>query len=97
MSAREDNQLVLKRVTALIQRAQSPTGEDDEEARTSAMQAARMLKDHQLVVVPKSEIERVEQAIRHAHEIAKKSKDEAQQKLIMGVLGGLMLGKKGVF
>ena len=97
MSAREDNQLVLKRVTALIQRAQSPTDEDDEEARSAAMQAARMLKEHQLVVVPKTEIERVEAAIRHAHDIAKKSKDEAQQKLIMGVLGGLMLGKKGLF
>lgn len=91
-----DQRTVLKRVGALVKRAQSPTGEDDEEARTAAMQAALMMREHELVLIPKSEIERIETAIKQAQEVARKSKDEAQQKLIMGALAGIMLGKKGI-
>jgi hypothetical protein len=94
-------QEVLDRVGALISLAQS--NPDDEEARTAAMQATRMMKEHELVLVPKSEIERVKRVIGEAQTLARQTTEGANQKMLLGALagffiggGGGLLGKKGL-
>lgn len=92
----DDNKTVLKRVHSLVKRAQNPLNDDDEEARTAAMQAANMMREHELILVPKSEIDRVEKLVRETQEIIRRSKGDGQQKYIVGALAGLMLGKAGI-
>ena len=93
----DDKSAVLKKVASLVKRAQHPTSDDDEEARTAAMTATVLMKEHELVILPRSEIDRINEAIREATKLAKESKSEANNKLIMGVLAGMTLGKGKLF
>jgi len=68
------------------------TGEDGkptEEARTAAVTVMQMIKENELVVVPRSEIQRMVQG---AAEL-ETSKQAAQKNLLMGVALGYFGGK----
>jgi hypothetical protein len=82
---------VLEKVQKLVRLAAS---DNEEEARTAAMQATRLMKEHELVLVPRSEIERIEKVIGDARELATTSKGEATQKMMIGALAGFFFAKK---
>lgn len=83
---------ILKRVGDLVKLAQS---DNEEEARNAAMQATRLMKEHQLVLVPQSELERVQKVIGDVRALAAKHEADGQQKLIMGTLLGFVVSKQG--
>jgi hypothetical protein len=82
---------MLEKVHNLVRLAASG---DTEEARTAAMQATRLMKEHELVLVPRSEIERVEKAIRGHAELARQQEAQTTQKMMIAGLAGLFLSKQ---
>lgn len=82
---------VLEKVHNLVKLAASG---DTEEARTAAVQATKLMKEHELVLVPRSELERVQKAINGSQELAKRAKEEATQKMLIGGAIGLFLSKQ---
>jgi len=85
---------VLKKVGDLIKLSHS---DNEEEARSAAMQATRMMQEHKLVLVPQSELERVQRVIGEVRTLAKKHEGEGQQKMLMGALLGFVAAKNGLF
>lgn len=83
---------VLETVGKLIALSHSDNGE---EARTAAMKATRLMKEHKLVLVPQSEIDRIKKVIGDAQALATKQEGEATQKMMIGALAGFLIGKKG--
>jgi len=79
---------VLEKVGKLVALAQS---DNEEEARTAAMQATRLMKEHKLVVVPLAEIERIKVMVGEANALAKKYEGEGTRKMMLGALAGYML------
>lgn len=84
---------VLKKVGALIKLAQS---DNEEEARTAAMQATRLMAENKLVLVPQSEIDRIQKSIGEMKMMQAKSESEAQQKMLIGALLGWVVSKQGL-
>ncbi len=82
---------VLEKVGKLIRLSQS---DNEEEARTAAMTATRLMSEHKLVCVPLAEIERVQKLIEGAQTLAKTAAAEGQQKMMLGAAIGFMLSKK---
>ena len=82
---------VLERVHNLVKLA---AGGDTEEARTAAVQATKLMKEHELVLVPKSEIDRVQKMVDGAHQLAREQKNDSQQKMLIGGIVGMLLGKQ---
>ncbi len=88
----KDDKKVLDTVTKLIRLANDKE-EDSEEARTAAMQVTKMVKDNDLVLIPRAELERIKVVIGQANALAKRHKDEAQQKMMLAGIAGLMASK----
>jgi hypothetical protein len=82
---------VLEKVHNLVKLAASAEGE---EARTAAVQATKLMKEHELVLIPRSEIERVEKAIEGARALARQQQNEGMQKMLIGGAVGLFLAKQ---
>lgn len=82
----------LERVQKLVRLAASG---DTEEARTAAMQATRLMKEHELVLVPRSEIERIERMVSGAQQLAESQKSEKMQNMAIGALAGFLFASKG--
>jgi hypothetical protein len=81
---------VLEKVGKLIKLAQS---DNEEEARTAAMTATRLMQEHKLVVVPIDELERVQKLIGESQALAKRITDEGNNKLLMGLALGFLGAK----
>jgi nicotinamide mononucleotide adenylyltransferase len=89
------NENQLKRVQDLVRLAQDGDGEEN---RTAAVKAMAMMKELQLVLVPKSEIERVERVLK---EVGGEQRGNDMKNMLIGALAGAILGpsvlgKKGV-
>lgn len=70
---------------------------EEEEARTAAVQLARLMKEEELVLVPKSEIDRVNKVLGDATALAKQQQGEGMKKMMVGaVVGALILPKLGI-
>jgi hypothetical protein len=82
---------VLEKVHNLIKLA---AGAEGEEARTAAVQATKLMKEHELVLVPKTEIDRVQKMVEGTQALAKAQKQEGMQKILIGGLAGLVLAKQ---
>lgn len=82
---------VLEKVASLVRLANGAP--DTEEARTAAVQAMQLMKEHELVLVPKSELERVQKVVEGANALARQVKEEGTQKMVLGAMAGLFLGK----
>jgi hypothetical protein len=67
---------------------------DTEEARTAAMKAVALMKQHELVLVPKSEIERIQKVVAGAQALERTMKEEKIQNMVIGGLAGVLLGKQ---
>jgi|HubBroStandDraft_5_1064220.scaffolds.fasta_scaffold572190_2 cobalamin biosynthesis protein CbiD len=81
----------LEKVGNLIKLA---NGADDEEARTAAIQAAKMMKEHELVLVPRSELERVQKVVQGAQALQATMQKEKLQNMAIGAMAGVFLGKQ---
>lgn len=68
--------------------------DDEEEARTAAVQAIRLLKKHEIVMLPKTELERLISRVEGAAQLEKVAKQEKLQNILMGALGGMLFGSK---
>jgi hypothetical protein len=79
-------------VSKLIRLANDRDG-DSEEARTAALTVTKMVKDHDLVLIPRAEFERIKTVIQGAHALAKTAQEGAQQKMLLAGLAGLMASK----
>jgi hypothetical protein len=84
---------VLQTVQKLVKLAQS---ENEEEARTAALTATRLMQEHRLVLVPQDELERVNRVIGEARELAEKYKGDKTQNMLVGALCGFMAAKQGL-
>lgn len=82
---------VLAKVASLVRLAQ---GTDEEEARTAAMQATRMMKEYRLVLIPEAEIERVKKVVGEAQSLARQHEAAGTQKMVIGAVVGALLGGK---
>jgi len=82
---------VLEKVHNLVKLAASG---DTEEARTAAVQATKLMKEHELVLVPKTEIDRVQKMVEGAQALARQHAAEATQKMLIGGVVGLLLSKQ---
>jgi hypothetical protein len=82
---------VVERVQNLCKLAQSS---EPEEARTAAMQAVRIMNEHELAFVPKAELEKAMKTIQGAQELAKQARAESTKNLLLGGLLGAFVGKK---
>ena len=85
---------VLRKVQNLVKLAAD--GPDTDEARTAAIQVTRLMKEHELVLLPRSEFERLKKVIEGARDLAKQSKDDKLQNMAIGALGALLLTKAGI-
>lgn len=90
-TSRESSRDALEKVQKLIRLA---TSDNEEEARSAAIQATRLMKEHELVLVPRSEIERIEKVIGEAQSLAASSKQESMQKMMLGALAGYLFAGK---
>ncbi len=92
MKAMGTDRDTLEKVQKLVRLAASG---DSEEARTAAMQATRLMKEHELVLVPRSEIERIEKMVDGARQLAEAQKSEKMQNMAIGAFAGFLFGSKG--
>ncbi|MDE3097027.1 MAG: DUF2786 domain-containing protein [Chloroflexota bacterium] len=90
-TAPKATQEVLAKVSSLVRLAQS---DNEEEARTAAMQATRMMKEYRLVLIPEAEIERVKTVVGEAQALAKQHEAAGTQKMMIGAVVGVLLGGK---
>jgi hypothetical protein len=82
---------VLEKAQKLVRLANSA---EEQEARTAAVQLARLMKEEQLVLVPQSEIARIEKVIAGAKDLANTQKGERNKTLALGAIAGVLLGKQ---
>lgn len=79
---------VLDKVGKLVSLAQS---DNEDEARNAALLATRLMKEHKLVLVPQSEIDRIKKVVGDSEALARKYEGEANQKMMIGALAGFLV------
>lgn len=89
----EELQKAAQEVTKLVRLSQQ---ENENEARNAAHAATTLMAKHDLVVIPRSELERVKKVISGAQAIAKRAKQEKWINIGLGFLGAKFLGGKGL-
>jgi Protein of unknown function (DUF2786) len=85
---------VVKKVQDLIELA---TSDNEDEARTAALTAIRLMREHQLVCVDRAMLEAIEQAkkvVEGANALMVQAKGEATQKMMIGAGIGFLLAKQ---
>jgi formiminotetrahydrofolate cyclodeaminase len=88
-------QEVLLRVNQLVQLAVQ--NDNEEEARSAAVQAAQLMAKHELVCVPRAELEAAQKVVSGAQQLATQAKKEKWTNMGIGlILGQVLLGKGGL-
>jgi hypothetical protein len=82
---------IVERVQNLCRQAQS---DNENEARTAALLAVRLMNEHELSFVPKAELDKAMKAIEGAQVLAKQAKAENTKNMLLGGLIGAFVGKK---
>jgi hypothetical protein len=90
--ANTDLQATCNKVSSLVELAASAQGE---EGRTAALTATQIMKENDLVVVPRSELARIKQVVGDAAALATRAKVEKRNNLIMGAALGVFASKSG--
>jgi hypothetical protein len=86
---------IIDRVQKLVNLAQSvEDGEPTEEARTAAIQAVRLMNEHQLTVVPQVELENVQKVIAGAQAAMRKASSERTKNIAIGFGLSMLFGGK---
>ena len=95
MPTEDDDKRALKKtiekVTKLVRLAADG---DEEENRTAALQAVHLMKDHELVLIPASELERIKKVIGDAQMKARDAAQSAQKEKLMWGIAGALLSKQ---
>lgn len=91
----ENTAKALRKVTDLVRLAHDNTNED--EARTAALTAVKLMAEHKLCVIPESEVERLRRLITDMAEARKVSGDEKMKQLGIGFVAGMVLSKSKLF
>lgn len=89
MANKEPKDVVEKARALLKLAADDP---DSEESRTAASKVVQLMKDNDLVLIPKSEVEKAMKSIGEATAIAKKAEAEKMQNMLLGGALGFMFG-----
>jgi hypothetical protein len=84
----DTQQNIVEKVQKLVALA---TSDNEEEARTAAVQAARLMSEHKLVVVPKEDVERAQAFVAG---VQKRAKEEKMSNMALGAVLGVFLSKK---
>jgi len=88
---------VLEKVEKLVALAQSEEdGKPTQEARTAAITVTRLMKDNDLVIVPRSELEAAKKAINGVTELRQQARKAKRDGMILGGVLGVMAGKQGL-
>ena len=85
----------LRKVTDLVALAHNTETED--EARSAALTAVKLMAEHRLCVIPETEVERLRRLITNMQEAKKVSGDEKMKQLGIGFVAGMMLSKGKFF
>lgn len=85
----------LRKVTDLVRLAHDNSNED--EARSAALTAVKLMAEHRLCVIPESEVERLRRLITNMQESRKVSGEEKLKQLGLGFVAGMMLSKGKFF
>lgn len=85
------NTKTVERVQNLLAKAQDDSA-TEEEARTSALLAVRLMRDHDLQVVSGSELEKMQLVVSESREIAAAAKAESRKNMVVGGILGYVLG-----
>jgi hypothetical protein len=94
MSNATDMQATCTKVSNLVRLA-SNESTPPEEARNAALAATQAMASADLVVVPRSELERIKTVVEGASKLAKAAKEEKRNNLIMGAVAGFAASKMG--
>ncbi len=82
-------------VQKLVALAQSvEDGEPTQEARTAAVKAIKLMKENDLVVVAKADMEAAVKAVEGVENMRKRLKKAKQDGMVMGALGALIFKGK---
>lgn len=93
MAAEKGSKDVLEKVRNLIKLSQS---DNVEEARTAAVKATQLMAQHKLVLVPQSELDRVNGVLKDVQKRIDEAKKDGTQKMLIGALVGMTLSGKGL-
>lgn len=91
----ENTAKALRKVTDLVRLAHDNSNED--EARTAALTAVKLMAEHKLCVIPETEVERLRRLITDMQEARKVSGEEKMKQLGLGFVAGMMLSKSKLF
>jgi hypothetical protein len=83
----------LKKVQDLVGLALNE-GAAEGEARNAAVEALRLIKSENLVLVSKEDFDRVAQQVQGARQEAQKARSSANSRVVVGLLIGLVAAKK---
>jgi hypothetical protein len=86
---------VQKLVTLAVSEAASDDG--TEAGRTAAMQAAKLIAEHELVCVPKADLDRARAQVEGARNLARQTQAEGQKNMLLGAALGFMVGGGKLF
>jgi len=91
-STEEKQNKTLEKVASLVRLAND--NPKSEESRNAAIQVAQLIKEHHLVLIPESEIERVKQMVGEAQQLAARHSQGKMQDMLLGGIIGAMLSKQ---
>lgn len=83
-----------KKVSDLVRLATNEAT-SPEEARTTALLAVGEMRKSDLVVIPRSELERIRTVVDGAAKLAKAAQDEKRNNMVMGAIAGFAVSKLG--
>lgn len=79
---------VLEQMENLVKLAKDDP--ESEESRNAAMQVVNLMDEHDLVCIPKTDVERAKKVIDGAQGLMKKAKQEKNKAMLMGAIAGYM-------
>jgi hypothetical protein len=91
----DDSKKTVETVQKLLALAEDES--NAEEARTAAVKAIRLMKEHDLKVVSGAQLDAAEKVVAEARALVAESKRENRQNLFVGGLMGYLLSKGGLF
>jgi len=90
----KDIREVMEKVRDLAKLAER---DDSEEARNAAVKAIKLLRQHEIVMIPKHELEKMASKVNGAIEAERKINEQKTMNIVMGFVGGLLVGGKKLF
>lgn len=84
----KETRKIIEKVTKLVTLAQSA---GEEEARTAAMQAVKLMHEHKLTPIPQEDLERAMKFVEGAKELANKNSSQKKKDMAIGAAIGFFL------